>query len=153
MHADLPRPTVSFCDYRDTHSLCHLAEMFWQMATPKSQFRNAGKKAPCQQTSWWQQQLQHCHCYWQFYVKPHLRNSIFSRHAACVDVAQNFICLTYETKTPHPSTSTDLTTPSIPSAGFHHLYNTHNKWKQCAAFIFIYIYKTHWMLWKAYFHL
>jgi hypothetical protein len=98
-HADLPRPTVSFCNYHDTHSLCHLAKMFWQMATAKSQFRNAGKKAPWQQTSWWQQQLQHCHWYQQFYVKPHMRNGTLSRQATCDDVAQNFICLTCGTKT------------------------------------------------------
>jgi len=44
----------------------------------------------------------------------------------------------------HPSNFTDLTTPSIHSAGFHHLYNAHNKWRQWAAFIYmcvcIYIY-------------
>jgi len=100
------------------------------MATTKSQFRNAGKKAP------WQQQLHHCHWYWQFDVKSHLRNVTFCRHATCEDAAQDFICLPCEYQNPEPSTFTDLTTPSIPSAGFHHLYNAHNKWRQWAAFIY-----------------
>ena len=140
MHTDLPRPTVNSCDYRDTHSLCHLAKQFWQTATPKSQYRNTNNKALWQKPSWSQMQLHHYHWYRQFDVKPHLGNGTLCRHATCEDVAQDFICLICGYQNPHPSNFTDLTTPSIPSAGFHHLYNAHNKRRQWAAFIFIYIY-------------